>query len=253
MNYICHEIKGYIQTIYLIEYQDKLLLLDGCCRPDVPVVVEFIQNKLNRSTKDLKLVVSTHAHPDHFGGLSYFKTLGVKVAGPKELNNWYAGVSGFLTYLTDIMLTYLVAMNKKSGLKNIFFPRKVMLDYILEEGRALPVFEDWIALECPGHTTMDLTLYHSQSACAYVADNFVGSKRNVFRPYPIQKPLEYKASLKRYIKLEIKEFWLAHHGRVEVSKQRIEELIKTTPGIPRKHLNTLPAIFLKLFKSLLKK
>ena len=55
---------GYIQNTYLAIYPDKLLLLDGCCRADVPMVLDYIKNTLHRPITDLKVVVVTHMHPD---------------------------------------------------------------------------------------------------------------------------------------------------------------------------------------------
>lgn len=251
--YKVHEIRGYIQTLYLVEQNDSLLLLDGGSRPDVEVVQAFIENDLKRNFLDLKLVIATHAHPDHVGGLSFYKSKGIAIAGPVELNSWYSGVSGFFTYYTDILLTWLVAINKKRGVKNIFFPRAVELDIKLTEGMEVPGFKDWLVLEGPGHTNVDLTIYNHISQIAYVADNFVSSKNGVFRPYPIFSPEKYKETLQRYIDLDIKDFLIAHYGKVEVPKERIKQLISSTPKRPRRHRNTLFAIFLKLFRSFVSK
>jgi len=62
-----HQIQGYIQSIYLAEYPHKLLLLDGACRADVETISYFITGSLKRPLSHLKLVVSTHMHPDHAG------------------------------------------------------------------------------------------------------------------------------------------------------------------------------------------
>lgn len=248
-----HQIPGYIQTIYLVEYNHGLILLDGCCRCDVNLVVNYIESNLKRPLNDLKLVVSTHAHPDHAGGLSEFKKLGIRIAGPAGLNDWYGGVSGFATYWVDILLTYLVAVNKKKPLRNIIFPRKTKLDLILREGDTLDGFSDWKVLECPGHTLSDITLYHQEQNLAYIADNFVGNNKRVFRPYPIIAPEKYQKSLKRYLDLGIERFLLAHHGEVQIPKKRILELIDSTPETSRRHMNTLPAIFTKLLRAFIRK
>lgn len=253
MTYKIHEIEGYIQTIYLVEQDDKLLLLDGCARPDIPVVESFIVEKLNRRFSDLALVIATHAHPDHAGGLSFYKARGIKIAGPVELNSWYAGFTGFFTYWVDILLTWLVAINKNRGLKNIIFPRQIKLDLLLREGMDVPGFDGWSVLEAPGHTNVDLSIYHARDQIAYVADNFVGSKRNVFRPYPIAYPHKYRATLQKYINLGIENFMIAHYGTIKIPHIRINELINTTPTTPRRHTNTLPAIFLKLLKAFIAK
>lgn len=233
--------------------EGKFLLLDGCCRCDVEKVRNYIEIDLNKKFRDLKLVVSTHSHPDHMGGVYFFQKQGIPIAGSTGGNLWYSGVSGFFTYWIDIFLTYLVAINKKRGVKNILYPRKVKFDHLLHEQSLIPGFEDWIVLECPGHTNTDLTLFHAGESIAYVADNFVGSQRKVFRPYPLFSPSDYKKTLRRYLDLEIKTFLIAHHGEIHIPQERIEKLIQSTPNKARRHLNTLPAIFLKLFKSLLKK
>ncbi len=248
-----HEIKGYILTIYLVEKEGELLLLDGCARPDFNVVKAFIENDLGYQLSDLKLVISTHPHPDHFGALSLFKKAGIPIAGPPELNDWYTGFLGFLTYWVDILLMYLVAINKKRGFYNTLFPRSVELDLILKDGDRIPGFEEWSVLKCPGHTNMDLTLYNSELSLAYIADNVVGSENKLFRPYPLFKPHLYKESLQRYIDLDIQEIMIAHYGRFKLNKEKLKKLIETTPEKSRRHINTLPAIFLKLLRSLYNK
>ena len=250
---VLHQIQGYIQSIYLVEKNGQLMLLDGCSRPDVEVVQSFIENELKKSLSDLKLVISTHAHPDHAGGLFWFKKKGIPIAGPEEMNQWYRGMSGFFTYLVDILLTYLVAMKSKSGFKNIFFPRAVRLDHVLKENITIPGFEEWQVLECPGHTSHDLSIYCPIDKVAYVADNFVKVKREVSRPYPLFNPKLYKQSLEKYLSLDINAFLLAHYGRVEVSHEQIKALIETTPVKPRRHINTLPKIIIKLVRSIVRR
>ncbi|MGO3083055.1 MAG: MBL fold metallo-hydrolase, partial [Psychrobacter celer] len=51
---------GYIQSIYLAVYANKLLLLDGCCRADVPMVLAYITDTLQRPISQLKVVMVTH-------------------------------------------------------------------------------------------------------------------------------------------------------------------------------------------------
>lgn len=55
---------GYIQSTYLAVYPDKIMLLDGGCRPDVAMVLDYIKTILQRPITDLKVVVVTHMHPD---------------------------------------------------------------------------------------------------------------------------------------------------------------------------------------------
>lgn len=249
-----HQIQGYIQTIYLVEGHNGLLLLDSGCRCDVETVKNYIEQKLNRSFSDLKLVIVSHAHPDHSGGARLFqKKYNIKIAGHQNINLWYQGLFGLIKYLIDLLLTYMVAMRKSGKIKNIIFSRKQKLDYELEDMSVVPGFENWKTLFCPGHTAVDLTLYNEQESLAYVADNLVGSRKNIFRPYPLTFPELYRSSLQKYLDLNIKKYLLAHYGEVEVARERIEFLIQTTPKRARVHKNTLPIIFKHLLRSILRK
>ncbi|WP_349266992.1 MBL fold metallo-hydrolase [Veronia pacifica] len=114
-----HKIEGYIQTIYLAEYADSLLLLDGCSRPDVPKVLAFIEHELARKKEDLKLVVVTHMHPDHVGGVQHFRKLtGCQVASADISGQWYQGLAGGVMHLTDIGLAHFVASRQKNLLRD---------------------------------------------------------------------------------------------------------------------------------------
>lgn len=245
-----HHIKGYIQTIYLVQNKENLFLLDGGCRCDVENVKKYIEDELNKKIDDLKLVIVTHAHPDHSGGAYFFqKRYGIKIAGPENINDWYRGISGFSTYFIDLLLTYMVAMRKTGHFRNILFPRKQNLDFIFKDNSFIPGLEGWQVLSCPGHTAVDLTLYNEKEKIAYVADNLVGGEKNIFRPYPLSFPNKYKEALQRYLDLDIQRYLLAHYGEVSVSREKIEFLIETTPHIARVHKNTLPTIMKHLFKS----
>lgn len=171
--YKIHQIEGYIQTIYLIEDNNKLLLLDGCTRADVQNVINYIQDILNRPLSDLKLVIATHSHPDQLGGIELFQKRGIQVAGPSGLGKEYFGLIGVINYLIDIALSHLVAINKKKKIQNIFYKRKVKVDYILEDNSPLPGFPHWMAFKTPGHTNIDISIIHQESKTAYVADNIV--------------------------------------------------------------------------------
>jgi glyoxylase-like metal-dependent hydrolase (beta-lactamase superfamily II) len=246
-----HKISGYISVLYLIEYDHGLLLLDGGCRPDVKTVLNFIKENLNRPESDLKLVCVTHAHPDHSGGASFYKKRGIKVVGTQACNQWYRGLSGFFTYLTDIFLTYVVAakVRKENVYQNVLFSRKVNFDEYLIAGQTLPGFPDWQVIEAPGHTDNDISFYHPSTNTAYIGDNIIAIHNKFMAPYPIVLPVHYKNSLGLYIKLGIKNFLMAHYGAHQVPHSEIEKIISKVSDEPRRHKTALPALLLKLFSS----
>lgn len=235
--------------MYLVEYPEALILLDSGCRCDVDKVKRFIEEVLNKQMSDLKLVLVSHAHPDHSGGASFYqKRFGTKIAGPKNLNDWYRGFSGFITYLIDLCLAHLVAWKKGTDFERILFPRKIELDYELENSQKVPGFEDWCVLAADGHTISDLSFYHERDSIAYIADNIVGSNGKFFRPYPIFSPSRYKESLQKYIDLKIKTLMLAHHGAQQIEETIIQRIMDGIPTKARIHRNTLIVMLRQFFK-----
>ncbi len=109
-----HKIEGYIQIMYLVEYPDKLLLLDGASRADISYLRRFIEQDLGRSFCDLKVVVVTHMHPDHAGGAHRLRQLtGCQVVAANRALDWYHGVDGWLMHLTDLLLAAWMANRLK--------------------------------------------------------------------------------------------------------------------------------------------
>lgn len=248
-----HQINGFIQSMFLVEDQHGLLLLDGGTRADVKVVKNFIEKKLKRNFLDLKLVIITHAHPDHSGGAAFYQKLGVKIAAPEGINQWYGGFFGLCTYWIDILLTYLVATRKRGKtkiFKNIFFPRKIKIDYPLRDLDLIPGFERWSVLAASGHTSYDISIYLKEAATAYVADNILTSKGKIFSPYPIFEPQSYKKTLQKYIDLDIKHFLMAHYGKMNIEEKQLESLLLRVSNTPRSHRNSLYKIMIKLLKSI---
>ena len=103
-----HQLKGYIQSIYLVEYPQQLLLLDGCCRADINMLEQFITGDLSRPFSDLKLIVVTHMHPDHAGAAHKLRKItGCKIASANMPKQWYTGLSGRFSHLLDLSLIHI--------------------------------------------------------------------------------------------------------------------------------------------------
>ncbi len=237
--------------MYLVESESGLMLFDSGTRADVSVVFDYIENILKRPRADLKLVLVSHAHPDHSGGASYFQKAGIPVAGSEKMNEWYKGLSGLATYLVDIFLSYLVWFRKREKgdkLRNLFFPRKVNFDFLLEGEGRVPLFPDWRYLKTPGHTLTDLSFYHEKSGKLYVADNLIGARKKCFAPYPIFSPLDYRRSLETYLELSPKSLLLAHYNERDFAAHEVESILESFSGKQRRHLNTLPSILLGFLK-----
>ena len=242
-----HHLQGYIQSVYLAEYTDKLLLLDGCSRADISMLKKFIQDELGRPLSDLKLVVVTHMHPDHAGAAQKLKSLtGCKIAAADVSGDWYGGLSGRLMYITDILLAKWVAKRLKKPNRIISYPRTLKADYHLIDGDLLPGFNDWKALETQGHTDRDISLHHLDTDKIYVADLMVKVKGHYIPPFPVFYPNRYRASLEKVINLNPASIVLAHGGEVQPSMAQFQHLISLAPRTPTTHWRSIKAIIKKI-------
>jgi glyoxylase-like metal-dependent hydrolase (beta-lactamase superfamily II) len=231
-----HSIDGYIQRILIAEYQDKLLLLDGCCRADIGVIEDFIIHKLNREMTDLRLIVVTHMHPDHAGAASFLrKKYDCKIAAANVAGQWYSGIDGKLMHLTDMLLTIWVAGRKKKTKKFIYYPSTLTPDYYLSDQVSLPGFDDWQVHFTQGHTDRDISLHHKPSNQVYVADLMVKVRGVFIPPYPVFYPKKYLLSLKKIKALNAQSLILAHGDTVQLSDNDWQKLINLAPTKPVTH------------------
>ncbi len=146
--------------MYLVEYPDKLLLLDGACQASIPHLRAFIETELMRDFSDLHTVVVTHMHPDHAGAAHKLRKLTNCHLVAANRDRWYHGIIGILMHLTDLALARWMAnrLRNCSRRKSYGIQRKLKPDYKLSDGISIHGFDDWLVLETPGHTDRDLSV-----------------------------------------------------------------------------------------------
>ena len=244
-----HKLDGYIQTIFLAEYTDKLLLLDGCSRADVSLIKHYITQTLNRPLTDLKLIVVTHMHPDHAGAAHKLRKIaGCKIASANVAGQWYSGFDGFLMHLTDLLLTRWVANKIKQPQRWLWYSRKLSPDITLNDHEYLPGFEDWQVIETQGHTDRDISLHHLPSNKIYIADLIVMTRKGYIPPFPVFFPKRYRQSLKKIAKLDASSYYLAHGSEVELSQQDFEKVISKAPTTPMTHWRSVKTKLKKVLR-----
>jgi len=227
------QIQGYIQSIYLAVYDDKILLLDGCCKADVELIYDYITNELNRPIEHLSAIIVTHMHPDHAGAANTLKQrYGCKIYSGNARGEWYNGIDGFLMYLTDVLLGQWVAKRLRKPRKSLWFWPRLNVDLLLNDGQLIPQFEDWQVIETHGHTDRDISLFHQPTKKVYVADLAVTVKNNYIPPFPVCYPNRYRHSLAKIAKLKPSSVILAHGGEVNFTPQHYQHLVSLAPEVP---------------------
>ena len=229
-----HTLKGYIQNIFLVEYPDKLLLLDGCSRADTDMLCDYIQHTLQRPLADLKLIVVTHMHPDHAGGAHRLRDrTGAAVAAHPGTRRWYAGPLGRIAHGIDVLLTLWVAGRMGRPKRHIWYDALLRPDYLLQDAQPFPGFDEWQVICTPGHTDHDISLLHQPTHQIYVADLVVMVKKTLVPPYPVYHPQEYRQSLARVAQLKAERVFFAHLAARSGADIPFAELLSMAPVQPK--------------------
>ncbi|EKO3574403.1 MBL fold metallo-hydrolase [Vibrio metschnikovii] len=231
-----HTLRGHIQNLYLVEYPDRLMLLDGGCRADVSLILDYITDQLGRSVSELKVVVVTHMHPDHAGGAHLLRCkTGCKIVSGAQVGHWYQGGLGIVMFWADLALAHWMAKRLGKPRRRLWFPRKLRADHQLMDGEAIPGFSEWQVLETTGHTDRDISLFHPQQSILYVADLIVEVKKQLISPFPIFFPKQYRRSVARVYQLNPQRLLLAHGGEAILDDHAYQHLMDTTPITPATH------------------
>jgi len=208
-----HMFEGYIQQTPILEYKDKILIMDGGCRSDVASIIDYIKNVMNRPLSDVKLVIASHIHPDHAGGVSLFKRLfHFDTAAPLGINSWYSGLLGGIQHKIDIALGHYVASAHNYPFKFMYYPRFVKSEYILRDNASVLFFEDWIVYSAEGHTNHDVIFYNHDENILYAADVVLKVKNKLMFPIPVSFPEKIRKSIKFIRSLGADKIFLAHGG-----------------------------------------
>ncbi|MBH0096411.1 MBL fold metallo-hydrolase [Psychrobacter sp. NZS113] len=233
-------LEGYIQSTYLAVYPDKIMLLDGACRPDVPMVLDYIKTTLQRPVTDLKVVVVTHMHPDHAGGAHKFREqTGCLIVSADKDTQWYSRIAGRTMHLVDMNLAHYVARRQGRSPKNLYYPAHLKADITVGEGDCVPGFDEWQVLETPGHTDRDLSLFHLPSRQVYTADLIIKLRHKFVAPFPVYDPKVYIQSLQKIKALKPSVVMMAHGYELAIDDATFDMLITQAPKHPRTIKDTI--------------
>jgi glyoxylase-like metal-dependent hydrolase (beta-lactamase superfamily II) len=220
-----HHIKGYLNWIFLAEYEDGLFLLDGGSPADVKTIETFVVDELGRRMEDIRFTVVTHMHPDHSSAAPVFRDrYQIPIAAPRESNVWYDGFRGSCQHIVDNLLATYMANKLGRPIKYIHHPKQIPIDFILDDNEKLPWYNDWQILLLPGHTDHDIALYHKDKKLLYAADLLIKAAGRFQLPFPVTDPLAMKHSLLRVLDLDLKRLLISHIGEVDMTD--IKEVLK---------------------------
>ncbi len=186
INESLHEINLGRVKVFLIKTPDnRLILVDTGMQSTPSAIVKYI-NSIGNSITDLKLIILTHAHIDHFGGAYYLQKLsGAHLAINENGMKYVNGEAGLLLPVargSKSLSTKIMALAFPFILK-FSKPHFVKPDMTLKEGIFPKDFGVKARiLETPGHTKDSISIYLEDSKVVIVGDLLFGSPSKLVSP-----------------------------------------------------------------------
>lgn len=193
-----HLVKTRLVNSYVVEYPDRLLVVDvavKCHR----YVLGFIEQELKRPVSDVALVICTHDDMDHMGGVFALAKLcqasvAVPIASGRSSHKWVNNPSGFFTrLLTSVREMFRArawdmyfnkdrdqaasqqAKHQTIADEDTTISDDSTINHRLKGGQTLAGFDDWQVVHTPGHSWDSCCYYHPQSASLITGDTLLGS------------------------------------------------------------------------------
>jgi len=155
--------------------EEKLTLIDTGFRGSSSKIIGFIHS-LGRSAKEINLIIITHNHLDHVGGLPELRKLTTaKVAAHK------ADISeGELPY--PRVVQKLLHIPPFSFFRHLVYAKPSEVDIQLEGGETLSPLGGLKVIHTPGHTPGSISLFSPQNKLLIVGDALYNLYKNIRLP-----------------------------------------------------------------------
>ena len=194
-----------VNVILIVE--EELTLIDTGLRGSSPQIIDFIHH-LGRSPEEISLIIFTHNHVDHMGGLAELKQLtSAKVAIHK------ADISDIENQPSRTGARRKKPLNPLSStLRSVFSVKFSDVDIQLEGGEVLEPLGGLEVIHTPGHTPGSTSLFSQQNKLLIVGDA-LRKRRKTFRLPPKMASSDLTQaieSIKRMAQLDFDILCLGH-------------------------------------------
>ncbi len=184
VNATLHEVNlGYVK-VFIIEGKNGLILVDTGIPNSEKKIISYL-NSIGKSVSDIKYILLTHSHMDHFGSAYTLQ----------KMSNAHIGISESGIPNVDGTNGVLLPVVGSKSIKSKFFvyfvsfmlkfskPRFIKPDMKLREG-VFPAEMGVNAriIETPGHTKDSISIYLEDSKTVIVGDMLYGTDKRLEAP-----------------------------------------------------------------------
>ncbi|MBD8003495.1 MBL fold metallo-hydrolase [Bacillus norwichensis] len=224
-------------NVYLIK-GDSLTLIDAGVKTEE--AWESFKKQLKEigyEPKDIEQVVLTHHHPDHVGLLEWLPE-DIPVYGHPYVRPWIEKDNDFLKsydlFYSRLFTEFGIEGDAEKMLLALKSPLRYSaeraLTYEVEEGDAIPGFENWTLFETPGHAQSHLVFYREEDETLIAGDHILATiSSNPLLEPPLDhlkerpKPqLQYNESLRKMLDVGIRKAFTGHGPEVKKTHELIE-------------------------------
>ncbi|HEX78555.1 MAG TPA: MBL fold metallo-hydrolase [Dehalococcoidia bacterium] len=172
-----HQITHRFVNIVLF-VEERLTLIDSGFRGSAPRIAEYI-GSLGRSVREIELIIITHNHLDHVGGLAELKEMApqASVAAHKDdLSRDEIGLP-YPGYALKLLKLPLVSL-----LRPLAYIKPDDVDIRLGGGEVLPPMGGLEVIHTPGHTPGSICLFSPERKLLVVGDILNNRHRDIIPP-----------------------------------------------------------------------
>lgn len=218
-----------VANCYLVIGSEKALLIDtGNGMGDLKKIVSDLINRSSENALPL-IVVATHAHPDHIGGMGDFPEIHIHKDDTKNTGFWSSKLARKFYYDT---VKGLVKYNiKKDDIKSPKYKTKVIP---IEEGHKFDLGDRTVSvIHTPGHTKGSIVLIDDKEKMMFTGDNVNPTLLHIV---PRSTTIEdWLPGARRT--LELADEYRAYNGHDDgiSTEKQIKELVHLGEALIKKH------------------
>jgi glyoxylase-like metal-dependent hydrolase (beta-lactamase superfamily II) len=216
-------------NVYVIK-GDTLTLIDtGLKTEQGKDALEHGLTDIGLSLSDIEQIVLTHHHPDHAGGLGFFRE-DIPVYGHPNNQRFLLMTDDFINEHDMFYLDFASKLGVPSEYKELITQFRRSATYIsprtlrsgLLEGESIPGHPDWKVIETPGHAQSHISFYRDTDSVMIGGDHLLEKiSPNPLMEPPLQKGherpkplLQYHDSLKKCLEVPLAMVYTGHGNEV---------------------------------------